>query len=127
MFDAWLDPSAVGRWLFHAPGGEMKTIDIDARAGGKYEIAEQRGEDLDRHVGEYLVIDRPNKLVFTFRYIGPKAPGSPATQVTIDIQSTDNGCLLTLTHEGVLADWGERTSHGWGMILDNLAATLGGE
>lgn len=128
VFDAWLDPSAAGKWLFHMPpDGEMKKIDIDARVGGKYEFAEQREDDYDRHIGEYLVIDRPNKLVFTFTYVGPKLPGAPETKVTVDIQPTDDGCLLTLTHEGVLADWGDQTTQGWTMILDNLAATLGGE
>lgn len=124
VFDAWLDPKAVGRWLFHAPGGVMKRVEIDARVGGRFEIAEQRGDDLDRHVGEYLVIDRPRKLVFTFAYIGPKAPGAPETRVAIDIDPAGDGCLLTLTHEGVLADWTESTKAGWTMILDGLAATL---
>jgi uncharacterized protein YndB with AHSA1/START domain len=127
VFDAWLNPSAVGKWLFHAPGGEMKKIEIEPRVGGKYEIAEQREDDYDRHVGEYLVIDRPKKLVFTFAYVGPKIPDAPSTKVTVDIQPTDDGCILTLTHEGVLPDWGEQTTQGWTMILDNLAATLGGE
>ncbi|MFQ5564617.1 MAG: SRPBCC domain-containing protein [Parvularculaceae bacterium] len=126
VFDAWLDPSAVGEWLFHTPDGAMKKIEIDARVGGRFEISEQRGDDFDRHVGEYLVIERPRKLVFTFAYIGPKKPDAEETRVTVEIDPAEKGCLLTLTHEGVLVDWGEETRGGWTMILDGLATTLVG-
>jgi uncharacterized protein YndB with AHSA1/START domain len=79
------------------------------------------GEDIE-HVGEYLEIDRPRRLVFTFAV--PKF-STENTRVTVDIVPLDTGCELTLTHEGVLPDYAARTESGWGKILDALAATLG--
>lgn len=126
VFDAWLDPSAVGRWLFHAPDGVAKKVEIDARVGGKYEIAERRADGLARHVGEYLEIDRPRKLVFTFAYIGPAFENAPTTTITVDIAPEAGRCRLTLIHEGVWDDFAEQTEQGWTMIIDALAETLAG-
>ena len=125
VFDAWLDPARAGRWLFAAPAGEMVRVEIDARVGGRFLFADRRdGEDVE-HVGEYLEIDRPRRLVFTFAV--PKY--SPVvTRVTVEIApSADGGCVLTLTHEGVLPDYASRTEGGWTMILDGLAASLASE
>ena len=125
VFDAWFDSSALGQWFFHAPDGEMKKIEIDPRVGGGFEIAEQRSDGLARHRGEYLVIDRPRKLVFTSDYVGPALDNAPTTTVTAKIAPDGDGCVLTLIHEGVLPGWGDQTKDGWTMILENLDETLG--
>lgn len=121
VFDAWLDAATVGKWLFATPTGEMVRCEIDARVGGKFVITECRdGEDVD-HTGEYLEIERPKRLVFTFAV--PKY-SSQSTTVTIDIAAASSGCELTLTHEGVLPEWASRTEQGWKMILEELGKSL---
>lgn len=122
VFDAWLDPEKAGRWLFATPTGQMVRVEIDACVGGQFAFVDRRdGEDVE-HVGEYLEIDRPRRLVFTFSV--PKY-SSVSTRVTIEIQPLGTGCALTLTHENVLPDYGTRTEAGWTMILDRLAEALG--
>ncbi len=122
VFDAWLDPAKAGKWLFATPTGEMVRVEIDARVGGSFTIVRRDGEEVE-HVGEYLEIDRPRRLVFTF---GVPKFSKEMTKVTIDIVPQGDGCALTLTHENVLPDWAGRTEQGWGMILGNLAAALEG-
>jgi uncharacterized protein YndB with AHSA1/START domain len=121
VFDAWLDPDTAGKWLFATPTCRMVRVEIDARIGGKFVFVDQRdGEDVE-HCGEYLEIDRPRRLVFTFAV--PKY-SSVLTRVTIDIAPTETGCDLTFTHDGVLPEWASPTESGWTKILDGLGRTL---
>jgi uncharacterized protein YndB with AHSA1/START domain len=121
VFDAWLDPKTAGRWLFATATGQMVRVEIDARIGGRFIIVERRdGEDVE-HRGEYLDIDRPHRLVFTF---GVPKYSSETTRVCVDIVPQETGCELTLTHEGVLPDYADRTQAGWTEILGRLAAGL---
>lgn len=120
VFDAWLDPESVGQWLFATSGGEMERIEIDARVGGRFRIAERRDGQLAEHHGEYLALDRPRRLVFEFW----TSLSEERTRITIGIAPAEGGSLLTLTHEGVWADWAEKTREGWTMIVEGLARRI---
>ena len=121
VFDAWLDPTTAGRWLFATAAGQMVRVEIDARVGGRFILVDRRdGEDVE-HRGEYLQIDRPRRLVFTF---GVPKYSRETTRVCIDIVPRESGCELTLTHEGVLPDYASRTKSGWTDILAHLATDL---
>ena len=122
VFDAWLDPDCVGRGLFATGEGRMERVEVDARVGGRFEIDERRGEELARHWGSYVEIDRPRRLAFDF---GTSFEATP-TRVTVTIARDGDGSLLTLRHDGVWANWEDRTRHGWGMILGNLETALTG-
>lgn len=121
VFDAWLDPERAGRWLFATPTGEMVRGEIDGRVGGAFDFVDRReGEDVE-HVGEYVEIDRARRLVFTF---GVPKYSPVRTRVTIDIEARGTGCDLTLTNEGVPAEWKEQSRDGWTGILASLDELL---
>lgn len=120
VFDAWLDPEKARRFLFATPTGTMLRVEIDARVGGSFTIVRRDGDEVE-HVGSYLEIERPRRLVFTFSV--PKY-SKEVTRVTIELKPQGNGCEVTLIHEGVLPEWLEASRSGWGMILDTLAARL---
>jgi uncharacterized protein YndB with AHSA1/START domain len=123
VFDAWLNPAVARRFLFTAPGGEVVRCEIDARVGGRFTIVDRRDDPGDiEHVGEYLEIDRPRRLVFTFAV--PQFDPT-VTRVTVEIAPDDSGCILTLTHDDVPAEWVEQDREGWTMILASLARELG--
>jgi uncharacterized protein YndB with AHSA1/START domain len=121
VFDAWLDPQKAGTWLFATPTGQIVRVEIDARVGGSFVITRREGNDDIEHVGTYLELDRPRRLVFTFAV--PKF-STEATRVSLDFKAPSKGCELTLTHEGVLPEWLDRTTEGWGGILSSLAGVL---
>ncbi len=122
VFDAWLDPVSASKWLFATPNGEMLRAEIDPSVGGEFCIVEKREDEVMEHLGEYLEIDRPRRLAFMFTV----NMSDDVSHITVDISPVEGGSELTLTHamEPQWAHFADRTSKGWEMILDNLAATL---
>jgi uncharacterized protein YndB with AHSA1/START domain len=121
-FDAWIDPESLAVWM--TPGSVVRSlVEVDARVGGSFRIV-MKGPDRDHeHRGQYLVLERPHRLVFT--WISDATRGRPST-VSVEIRSRGNREVeLTLTHEG-LPDEAVAAKHrsGWGDILRNLGAAL---
>jgi len=126
VFDAWLDPKMIGRFMFgpHLREEEVVHLITEARVGGTFSfLVKRQGQPID-HIGRYEVIERPRKLVFTWS-IAPDA--IDASRVTITIAARGAGCELTLTHELApeWADYAERTKGGWTRMTDELATALG--
>jgi len=120
VFDAWLDPTEAGLWLFRTPDGTLERCEIDARVGGSFRIDERRGTGLAVHFGEYVELERPRRIAFDFW----TSFSEERTRVTVTLAPDRDGSLLTLTHDGVRADWEEKTRQGWTTILDGLARAL---
>ncbi|MFZ6799477.1 SRPBCC family protein [Undibacterium sp. Di24W] len=116
IFDAWLNPQKARKFLFATPTGVMKTVEIDPRVGGKFCIIEVRNGVDAEHVGQYLEIDRPQHLRFSFG-----GNPFPATNVMLNISESESGCVLYLVHEGVWAEYEASVIQGWTDILENLA------
>ncbi len=124
VFDAFLDVQTARHFLFATPAGEMITAAIDPRVGGRFEFTERRPDMGDvRHLGEYLEIVRPHRLVFKF---GVPQFDPRMTTVTIEIRPLAGGCELTLTHDGVPAAYLDRNREGWSRILASLLAAYDG-
>jgi uncharacterized protein YndB with AHSA1/START domain len=122
VFDAWLDPATARRFLFATPTGEMIRAEVDARVGGRFTFVDRRPDMGDvLHTGEYLEINRPRRLVFTFAV--PQLDPA-ATTVALTFEPEDGGCLVTLHHTGVLEEWAAPTTQGWAMILEGLAGVI---
>lgn len=123
VFDAFLNPARIGEWLFHTPAGMMERNDYDPVVGGSFAIFERRGEDLARHFGRFITIDRPDRIVFDFWV---DEAGDEPTRVTVTLADEAGGCRIVLTHDlaAAWAAWADRTVAGWTMILDNLERVL---
>lgn len=123
VFDAFIDPDRVGGWLFRTPEGVMEKAFYDPRPGGSFEIVERRGDDLARHWGEFIEIDRPRRIVFAFWV--DEAPDDH-TRVTVTFTAAGDGCDVVLIHdlEPHWAHYADRTVVGWSMILDSLSRMM---
>ncbi len=120
VYDAWLDPETVRRFLYATATGEIVRCDIDARVGGRYTIVDRRhGEDV-LHEGTYLELERPRRIVFTLRVA---KYSSDEDRVTIEILPLAHGCALTLSTQ-TADEWVDDTERGWAMILDVLDEAL---
>jgi uncharacterized protein YndB with AHSA1/START domain len=126
VFDAWLSPEMLGQWMF-GPGvreEEIVRLAVDAQVGGSFSfIVRRHGEEID-HIGEYLEISRPHRLVFTW---GIRQETTDFSRVIVEIVPLETGSELTLTHElhPDWADYASRTETGWNKMLGTLATALG--
>lgn len=125
VFDAWLDPSKINGFMFgpNLRDEEIVRIAVDARVGGSFAfVVRRQGEQID-HIGEYLEIDRPRRLVFTWGV----AQDESRSRVVIEITPLQQGCELTLTHEldATWADYVDRAAAGWAKMIDALIERLG--
>ena len=121
VFDAWLDPGIAARWLFATALEPMTEVDIDARVGGSFRLADGRDRARTEHTGEYVEIVPPRRLVFTLALADrPRV----LTRVTAEIRRRGAGCELALVHENVPADCAEQTEARWTGVLYGLDETL---
>ena len=129
VFDAWTKPEMIRRWLFTAPDTNT-VLDIDARVGGTWTIGDRRDGVDYTATGEYLEVEIPNKLVFTFAM--PQF--SPNTdRITVHIEADGAGSIMTFTQEGIdIAaelrqadpDAADSSEQGWSQMFELLAALL---
>lgn len=132
VFDAWLSPDSVRKWwgLIDTAFGQLdvRRVEIDAKVGGRYTFSDMRPEGEVTHWGTYKVIDRPNKLVFTF-FTSDEEELENNSLVTLTFTPTTNGCRVDL-HYDMDAKWAEyiaQTENGWKQMLlaiEKLEGTL---
>ncbi len=121
VFAAWLNPDHLKQWI--APMGTASVPLLEPRVGGRYRI-DMHGENDATYVheGEYLELDSPQRLVFTWISDGTE---QQASVVTIDLAESDGGTLLTLKHEKLpTTQSAEKHQGGWTAIAENLAKVL---
>jgi uncharacterized protein YndB with AHSA1/START domain len=121
VFAAWVDPESLRHWM--CPGDVLTAeAHLDPRVGGAYRIVMKSPTREYDHTGEYLVVDPPSKLVFTWTSTGTD---NRPTLVTIDLTARGDGCELVLTHERFpSAETMQRHKGGWGQIVERLAGHL---
>ena len=63
VFEAWLDPVSISRWMF-GPGvrdEKIVRLTVEPRVGGKFSFVVNRQNVEIDHVGAYLELDRPTR------------------------------------------------------------------
>lgn len=123
VFDAWTDPAVAARWLFTSPTSETHATELDVRVGGAWTISDRR-EGVDYvATGQYLEVDRPRRLVFTF---GMPQFSPLFGRVVVTCEPDGAGCLMTLRQEELPPEHHEGTIEGWRLMFEGLAVALGG-
>jgi uncharacterized protein YndB with AHSA1/START domain len=120
VFEFFTDPVKMVRWK-----GESATL--DPRPGGIYRV-EMNEQAIA--VGEYVELDPPNRIVFTWGWEGGYAstpPGSSTVEVTLTPDG--DGTLVRLVHSRLSTpESAEAHGHGWDQYMPRLAiAAAGGE
>jgi uncharacterized protein YndB with AHSA1/START domain len=121
LFDAWTKPELMKQWFRGSEKKHVSRVETDLREGGAWLLDMNDGNGKINHCfGAYKVLDRPNKLVFTW---SPTCGADDyMTTVTVLLKKvSDTVTELTLTHEG-LRDETEFKNHnsGWDSCLNML-------
>lgn len=117
VFEAWLDPEALAKFMFPALDMSVPVATTDPVVGGKFEIVMQAGDRHMPHRGVYREINRYSRLAFTWE--GPFS--EPDSLVTLDFWDVDGETELTLTHVKFPSE-DSRANHegGWTRIFECL-------
>ena len=122
VFAAWLDSESLAHWMrpldfTHA------TVSVDPRVGGGFRIVmEGRTDGGDyEHRGEYLAIEPPSLLSFTWI---SRATDYQPTVVTIEFHERGDGTELVLTHRRLPRKAVEGHRQGWTDIVRLLDESL---
>ena len=117
LFEAWLDPESLAQWML--PGDHRRnTVSVDARAGGAFDIVMHHQDGSKRHYGEYRLIERNKKLVFTWH---SDATHHTETLVTVEFIAASASTEIVLTHERLPNhDAGLKHTKGWTRGLELL-------
>ena len=120
VFAAWLDPVLMARWM--CPGDTRHaTVELDPRVGGKFRVVMHHGRGEAEHWGEYLAIEPPSRLSFT--WISVSTERRP-TVVTVELFERGVETELVLTHRRLPPDQVEGHRQGWTDIVAKLEQVL---
>jgi uncharacterized protein YndB with AHSA1/START domain len=118
VFDYFVDPDKMVEW-------KGRKAELDPRPGGLYRV-----DINDQAVvrGEYVEIDAPSRVVFTWGWEGTSNPVPPgSSRVEISLQPDGDGTLVRLRHLDLPEAEREIHGHGWDHYLSRLAQAAAGK
>ena len=123
VYDEWLDPAALAGWMCPRPA-RCRGIESDPRVGGRLRIdIEEEGAEF-YVTGEYLALDRPGRLSFTWS-CSTWADPSHGSVVTVLLEPSEGGqTLMTIRHTLLPPGLTDQHTSGWETIAAQLAAEL---
>ena len=103
VWKAFTDPELVPRWW--GPHGTTATVaEMDVRPGGKWRYISRAADREDvAFYGEYLEVDPPAKVAYTFRWEDPD-PEDQETVVTLSLREVGPSTGLTFMQGDFLTE-----------------------
>jgi uncharacterized protein YndB with AHSA1/START domain len=122
VFRAWTEAAQVKRWWSIGTDWKTSFVDLDLRVGGKFSVGNEAADGSPLVItGEFLVVEPPDKLVYTWTFQLPKPE---ETLVTVEFRSLGDETEVLVTHEHSSKDMGPSAIAGWNVALDGLASLL---
>jgi uncharacterized protein YndB with AHSA1/START domain len=116
VWEFLVDPEKAKRWM----GIDM---DLDAQSGGIY-----RCDVIPGHTakGEFITVDKPRKLVFSWGWEGNEGVPPGSSTVEIDLEPEDGGTSLRFVHSLPSDEAVASHSVGWDHYLARLQVAAAG-
>ena len=96
VFDAWTNPKVLERWWSVQSSQGAPRCEVDLRVGGRY-VLRMRDDTGELHIvgGEYREVDRPRRLVYTWRWEGDGGP-HPGHVSIVTVEFRADGGMTTV-------------------------------
>jgi uncharacterized protein YndB with AHSA1/START domain len=117
VFDAWVDPPLMERWLFKSPSNTLEAR-TDPRTGGTFSIVEYDGGHVITHDGSYVIFEPPKRLSFSLA-----VPKHFAGLAQIDVTITPIGSKSRLDFQASGAGPAD-AQQLWETMIASLAKVL---
>ncbi|TPQ18646.1 SRPBCC domain-containing protein [Streptomyces sporangiiformans] len=121
VFRALTEPQELTKW-WGPDGFAIPSVESDLRPGGSYRIAMQPPEgDLFYLAGEFVEVDPPERLSYTFRWEDPD-PEDRETVVKLSLRDIGAARAELVLSQGDFATERRQALHeeGWTQSLDKL-------
>jgi uncharacterized protein YndB with AHSA1/START domain len=118
VWEFLVDPEKLMRW-------KGISADLDPQPGGIY-----RCEVIPGHTarGEFVELDKPSRLVFTWGWDGNEGVPPGSSTIEIELASDGSGTSLRFAHHLPTAEAVASHAHGWDHYLPRLeTAAAGGD
>ena len=121
VYGEWIDPEALAEFICPYPV-KPGLVESDPRVGGRLHIVMIDPEAVINVTGEYLELDRPNRLRFTWN---SEFGGGFASVVTVTFEPHGDGqTLMTIDHAHLPPQWRDDHHEGWTLIAEQLERVL---
>ena len=118
VFRWWTEPGRLRQWM--SPVGTAEA-EVDLRVGGAFRVVMRSEGVVIEHTGQYLQIDAPRRLVFTWQ--SPYTGAEPSL-VTVDLEPDGDGTLVRLLHSRLPEAAAASHRGGWAAMLERLTGNL---
>lgn len=118
VFPYFTDPDRYVQWM-----GTEATL--DATPGGTYRVYLRPGVEA---LGEFVEVDPPRRLVFTWGWVDHPVVGPGSTRVEVLLEPDGDGTLVRLLHHDLPGpEAASEHREGWQLYLARLTTVTAGE
>jgi uncharacterized protein YndB with AHSA1/START domain len=119
VWEFLVDPQKVMRWM-------GIDAELDPQPGGIYRVSVISANDTAR--GEFVEVDRPHRIVFTWGWDGNEALPPGSSTVEAELTPEGKGTSLRFVHRDLSPEQAASHATGWDHYLERLEiAAAGGD
>lgn len=123
VFDQWLDPVALEEWMCPHPV-RVLDVTVEPHIGGRVRFDVDDSGTRVLITGQFLTIDRPRLLSFTWANSNWPDPTSESVVNVAFEPVGDDETLMSIEHSLLPPEEFESFDNGWTLTFEQLAAVL---